>query len=67
MSRRIEQNKQPALQIMFRLIGLMKPLLGTMIIAIVMGCVGHLVAIFITVFGGIGIGNLIGMHTNWTL
>ncbi|MGN1267702.1 MAG: amino acid ABC transporter ATP-binding/permease protein [Dorea sp.] len=40
------------LQIMWKLIGLVKPLMGYMVLAITMGFVGHLCATFITVFGG---------------
>ena len=42
-------------QIMRRLVGLVKPLTGYMILAIAMGLVGHLCATFITVFGGYAI------------
>ena len=38
--------------VMARLIGLVKPLTGYMILAIAMGLVGHLCAAFITIFGG---------------
>ena len=37
---------------MARLIGLVKPLTGFMLLAILMGLIGHLCAAFITVFGG---------------
>lgn len=40
------------LNIMMRLVGLVKPLTGYMILAIFMGLVGHLCAAFITIFGG---------------
>ena len=40
---------------MARLVGLVKPLSGYMILAILMGLVGHLCAAFITVLGGYGI------------
>ena len=42
-------------QVMSRLIGLVKPLTGYMILAIAMGLVGHLCATFITVLGGYAI------------
>ena len=42
-------------QIMTRLVGLVKPLTGYMILAIKMGLIGHLCATFITVFGGYAI------------
>lgn len=44
--------KRSGFQIMSRLIGLVKPLTGYMILAITMGLIGHLCAAFITVFGG---------------
>ena len=37
---------------MARLVGLVKPLTGFMLLAILMGLIGHLCAAFITVFGG---------------
>ena len=46
-------------QIMARLIGLVKPLSGYMILAIAMGLAGHLCAAFITVFGGYAILNVL--------
>ena len=48
---------------MLGLIGMIKPLLGVMCIAIMMGCIGNLMAIFITILGGAAIGNLIGAAT----
>ena len=42
-------------QIMSRLVGLVKPLTGYMILAVLMGLIGHLCAAFITVFGGYAI------------
>lgn len=47
--------KRSGLQIMSRLVGLVKPLTGYMILAITMGLIGHLCAAFITVFGGYAI------------
>ena len=44
--------KRSNFQIMMKLIGLVKPLLGYMILAVLMGTIGHLCAAFITVFGG---------------
>ena len=40
--------------VMAGLIGMIKPLLGYMFIAIIMGCIGNLMATFITVLGGYG-------------
>ncbi len=46
---------------MARLVGLVKPLTGYMILAILMGLVGHLCAAFITIFGGFAVLNLLGL------
>ena len=44
--------KRSGFTVMVRLIGLVKPLSGYMVLAILMGLVGHLCAAFITIFGG---------------
>ena len=44
--------KRSGFQVMARLIGLVKPLTGYMLLAILMGLIGHLCAAFITIFGG---------------
>ena len=46
-------------QIMSRLVGLVRPLTGYMILAIAMGLIGHLCAALITVFGGYAILNVL--------
>ena len=51
--------KRSGFQIMARLVGLVKPLSGYMILAITMGLIGHLCATFITVFGGYAIVNVL--------
>ena len=51
--------KRSGFQMMARLVGLVKPLSGYMILAIVMGLIGHLCAAFITVFGGHAIMNVL--------
>ena len=51
--------KRSGFQIMARLVGLVMPLTGYMILAVVMGLIGHLCAAFITVFGGYGIVNVL--------
>lgn len=48
---------------MTRLIGLVKPLAGFMVLAIFMGLIGHLCAAFITVFGGYAILDLMRFDT----
>lgn len=52
-------------QIMSRLIGLVKPLKGYMILAITMGLIGHLCAAFITIFGGYAILHI--LHPEWSM
>lgn len=48
---------------MRKLIILVKPLTGYMLLAILMGLVGHLCAAFITILGGYGILNVLGINT----
>ena len=57
--------KRSGFQIMARLIGLVKPLTGYMILAITMGLIGHLCAAFITVFGGYTILHV--LHPEWSM
>lgn len=47
--------KRSGFNVMMRLIGLVKPLAVYMILAIIMGLIGHLCASFITIFGGYAI------------
>lgn len=53
----VKSNKQPksrrsAVSIMGRLIGLVKPLIAIMILAVILGTAGYLCAIFLTILGG---------------
>ena len=48
---------------MLSLVGLVRPLSGYMALAIVMGLTGHLCAALITVFGGYGVLNALGVDT----
>lgn len=57
--------KRSGFQIMRRLIGLVKPLTGYMVLAIMMGFIGHLCAAFITVFGGYAVLNV--LHPEWSM
>ena len=57
--------KRNGFQIMARLIGLVRPLSGYMILAITMGLIGHLCAAFITVFGGYTILHV--LHPEWAV
>ena len=52
-------------QVMASLVGLVKPLTGYMILAIVMGLIGHLCAALITVFGGFAILHV--LHADLTM
>ncbi len=66
-SNRKTLKKRSGFTVMLRLIGLVKPLTGYMILAICMGLAGHLCATFITVFGGYAVLNLLGMNTPFPL
>lgn len=59
--------KRSGFKVMTRLIGLIKPLAGYMILAILMGLIGHLCAAFITVFGGYAILNILDLDTAMSL
>ena len=52
---------------MARLIGLVKPLAGYMLLAILMGLIGHLCAAFITIFGGYAVLEALRFDTPFTL
>ncbi|MCD8340976.1 MAG: ABC transporter ATP-binding protein/permease [Clostridiales bacterium] len=53
--------------VMLRLVGLVKPLTGFMVLAICMGLIGHLCATFITVLGGCAVLELVGVDTPFSL
>ena len=55
--------KRSGFAVMCRLIGLVKPLTGYMILAIAMGLIGHLCAAFITIFGAYAVLNVLGFET----
>lgn len=57
--------KRSGFKIMTRLIGLVIPLTGYMILAITMGLIGHLCAAFMTVFGGYAILHV--LHPEWSM
>ncbi|WP_311405926.1 ABC transporter ATP-binding protein [Lancefieldella rimae] len=52
MKRNTKQEDRSGFVVMASLIGLVKPLMSYMVLAICMGVVGHLFAAFITIFGG---------------
>ena len=55
------KSRRSGFAVMAGLVGMIKPLLGYMLIAIVMGCMGNLMATFITVLGGYGFLGIIGV------
>ncbi|MBS5522206.1 MAG: ABC transporter ATP-binding protein [Clostridiales bacterium] len=56
------ERKRSAIGVMAGLIGMVKPLLGFMALAIFMGCIGNLMATFITVLGGYGLLTAVGLY-----
>jgi ABC-type transport system involved in cytochrome bd biosynthesis fused ATPase/permease subunit len=60
-------NNRSGLKVMTKLIGLVKPLTGFMLLAVIMGLIGHLCATFITVFGGYAVLELMGYDTAFNL
>ena len=54
------KNRRSGFGVMAGLIGMIKPLLGYMLLAIVMGCIGNLMATFITILGGYGLLGVFG-------
>ncbi|MCD7863149.1 MAG: ABC transporter ATP-binding protein/permease [Lachnospiraceae bacterium] len=59
--------KRSGFTVMCRLIGLVKPLTGYMILAICMGLIGHLCASFITILGGYAVLCLLGFDTPFSV
>lgn len=59
--------KRSGFVVMGRLVGLVKPLAGFMLLAILMGLAGHLCASFITILGGYAVLELLGFNTPMTL
>lgn len=53
--------------VMARLIGLVKPLAGYMVLAVTMGLIGHLCASFITIFGGYAAAKVLGIDVSFSL
>lgn len=59
--------KRSNFKMCIHLIGLVKPLLAYMILAVIMGLVGHLCATFITIFGGYAVLKLLNFEVAMTL
>ena len=55
------KKRRSGIAVMAGLIGMIRPLLGYMIIAIIMGCIGNLMATFITILGGYGFLSVFGV------
>lgn len=62
-----KQKNRNAIEVMLGLIGMVYPLLGIMLMAIIMGCIGNLMATFITILGGVGIGRVLNIATQINL
>ncbi|HIS77376.1 MAG TPA: thiol reductant ABC exporter subunit CydC [Candidatus Merdivicinus excrementipullorum] len=59
--------KRNGFQVMARLIGLVKPLTGFMLLAILTGLIGHLCAAFLTIFGGFAVLEVLELDTPFSL
>ncbi len=57
------KNRRSGLNIAFRLLALVKPLVGIMILAIIMGTLGFLTAIFIPIFGSFAMVDILEIRT----
>ncbi len=60
-------DRRSGFKVMARLMGLVRPLTGFMILAIVMGLAGHLCAAFITIFGGYAVLDVLGVPGDMVL
>ncbi|MDE6387797.1 MAG: thiol reductant ABC exporter subunit CydC [Lachnospiraceae bacterium] len=59
--------KRSGFTVMARLIGLVRPLTGFMVLAVVMGLTGHLLAAFITILGGYAVLLVLGYDVAFSL
>ncbi len=59
--------KRSGFKVMTRLAGLVKPLIGFMVLAIIMGVVGNLCASFITISGVTAVAGLLGFSVKWSI
>lgn len=59
-------NKKSGLKVMMQLVGLVKPLLHIMSITVIMGVIGFLCSIFITILGGFALLNVFGFNTGFS-
>lgn len=61
------KKEKNGLAVMFGLLGLIRPLLWELGIAILMGCAGNLAAAFLTISGSVGIGAVLGFFPEISL
>ena len=59
-------NKKSGLKVMMQLVGMVKPLLHIMSITVIMGVIGFLCSIFITILGGFALLNVLGLDTGFS-
>ncbi|MBP3487658.1 MAG: ABC transporter ATP-binding protein [Roseburia sp.] len=62
-----KDGSRSAFAVMRGLIGMIKPLLGVMCVAILMGCAGNLAATFLTVLGGYALLSVAGLYEGMKL
>ena len=67
MQREEKKRARSGVKVMAGLIGMIKPLLPFMLAAILMGCAGNLMATFITILGGFGVRQVLGLYQGMTL
>ena len=60
-------SRRSGFAVMMGLVGMVKPLLPVMLLAILMGCAGNLMAAFITVLGGYGLLSIAGLYQGISL
>ena len=63
----MRMRKKSGLQVMIGLIGMVKPLLCYMLLAIFLGSIGHLAAIALTILGGLGLLTVMGQEVYFRL
>ena len=67
MEQRQKDVKRTGVQVMLKLIGLVRPLIGVMILAIILGVTGFLCAIFLNVTGAVALANVLGFDKGTVL
>ena len=67
MKQKKKDVKRTGVQVMMKLVGLVKPLISVMVLAVLLGVTGFLCAIFLNIFGVEAIVNVLGFHTGAAL